>query len=423
LTKKPDLGPAHRVHTSCDIEKYSQRSFGDQHFVQEQLELINERSATRAHVDRKNANVQKAGDGDITRWPAEVSAAALLADFVPALHRELVQCNRRLTDDDRIRVRFAITAGTSEVSQYGLAGPAPIVAARLVDSALVRTELADAAEHPLVVVVDDAVFQDAVEPGVHYLDRGAYREASITDESKNFKRKVWLTVPGREAPPEEESAVRRWFSHGDEPPPATPVSEPGDGATGKYRTESGVTTEPVPGPEAELGKDRPRGWRVWSTAVKAAVITATGVVVAALITAAVALANAPSRPTDPAVDGTTTAPGPTAPLPDSTAPATTSAMPTDTFDEVAANHRGTPTFADTAGGTSTAGSIPFGKHVEVSCQAPNLSGMASINAFYKVETAPWKGLYAPANTFANGDVLGSNGSHDIDPSVPACPAS
>ncbi len=404
MTKKPEAGPVYRVHTSCDVEKYSQRPFGDQHFVQEQLERINRRSATRAHVDRENAVVLKAGDGDLTRWPAEVTAAGLLADFVPALHRELVECNRRLSAEGGIRMRFAVTAGTSEWNEYGLAGPAPIIAARLVDSALVRAELANAPEYPLVVVVDDAVFQDAVGSGVHYLDRKLYREGLITDEKKEFTRRVWLTVPGRPVGDDEEAASRRRFV------------DPGVAAGGDTG-ETSPAAELCSGPEAERSTDEPRGWRTWSTAVKAAVITATGAVVAALITAAVALANGPNTlagPTSTSRSAGSTTSSTGVPSPSATA---------GTLIEIAANHRGSSTFTDPGGAASNAGSIPFGTHVAVSCQAPNLSGMSSINAFYKVETEPWKGLYAPANTFANGDVLGSNGTHDIDTAVPQCPVS
>ena len=62
-------------------------------------------------------------------------------------------------------------------------------------------------------------------------------------------------------------------------------------------------------------------------------------------------------------------------------------------------------------------SIKFGTYVLVKCWAPNDSGMSSINVFYLVETPPWTGEYAPANTFLNADTTGS-----LDPDVPKCPA-
>jgi hypothetical protein len=83
------------------------------------------------------------------------------------------------------------------------------------------------------------------------------------------------------------------------------------------------------------------------------------------------------------------------------------------------NHLGTPVFSDPMGDAVTSGPsrIPFGTHVLVKCWAPNDSSMSSINAFYLIETSPWMGDYAPANTFLNGDTEGQ-----LDPKVSKCPA-
>lgn len=92
-----------------------------------------------------------------------------------------------------------------------------------------------------------------------------------------------------------------------------------------------------------------------------------------------------------------------------------------TVTEVADNRNGVPVFASPAGASSNAPRIPFGTRVLVACFAPNESGIVSINAFYLVRTRPWDNVYAPADTFANGDPLGMPGSTNIDPAVPACP--
>ncbi|MFT7837426.1 hypothetical protein Q5530_14870 [Saccharothrix sp. BKS2] len=88
--------------------------------------------------------------------------------------------------------------------------------------------------------------------------------------------------------------------------------------------------------------------------------------------------------------------------------------------ETAANRNGSPTFADNLGKASTVGDIPYGTEVEVSCVTPNLSAMTSVNAFYRIETAPWQGQFSPANTFLNGDEPGQPGTHDINEAVPPC---
>jgi hypothetical protein len=49
--------------------------------------------------------------------------------------------------------------------------------------------------------------------------------------------------------------------------------------------------------------------------------------------------------------------------------------------------------------------------------------MGSVNAFYDVvEPNPYVNVWAPADTFANGDPEGiSGGTHTIDAAVPECP--
>lgn len=88
------------------------------------------------------------------------------------------------------------------------------------------------------------------------------------------------------------------------------------------------------------------------------------------------------------------------------------------YTELTYNHLGTSVFRDPMGDAVTSGpaSIPYDTQVEVKCWTPNESDMASINVFYLVETPPWTGEYAPANTFLNADTSGS-----LDPHVPACP--
>lgn len=70
-------------------------------------------------------------------------------------------------------------------------------------------------------------------------------------------------------------------------------------------------------------------------------------------------------------------------------------------------------------GTSDVPPIPFNQRVEVSCEAPNDSGMTSINAFYKIGSGPWKGIYGSANKFTNGGPQ----EDPADPEITAVPRS
>jgi hypothetical protein len=86
--------------------------------------------------------------------------------------------------------------------------------------------------------------------------------------------------------------------------------------------------------------------------------------------------------------------------------------------EEAYNHRGSPLFRDPMGDAITSGppSIPFGSKVWVKCYTPNESSMGSVNDFYLVESPPYAGEYASADTFLNADTPGT-----LDPKVPECP--
>lgn len=90
-----------------------------------------------------------------------------------------------------------------------------------------------------------------------------------------------------------------------------------------------------------------------------------------------------------------------------------------TFEEIAANRRGTMVFPDNVGGALRT-TIPYETTVQVECWVTNRSDMTSINAFYRVVAPQEFRGYAPANTFANGDQLGTNGPTQLDPKVPRC---
>jgi hypothetical protein len=106
-----------------------------------------------------------------------------------------------------------------------------------------------------------------------------------------------------------------------------------------------------------------------------------------------------------------------------TIPPTPTKQPLTTYTEIADNHPGTPVFADTHGtavGADTPAKIQFGTTVQVMCRVRNTSGMTSVSYWYRLETSAWQGDYAPSDTFANGDPLGSPGTHNVDPAVPDC---
>ncbi|ASW54246.1 toll/interleukin-1 receptor domain-containing protein [Plantactinospora sp. KBS50] len=85
------------------------------------------------------------------------------------------------------------------------------------------------------------------------------------------------------------------------------------------------------------------------------------------------------------------------------------------------NRAGTPVFSDVNGTPADTGRIPFGTSVHVSCKVQNtVGGMTSVLYWYRLESKEWRGLYAPSDTFANGDAPGTGGSTRVDANVPDC---
>jgi hypothetical protein len=319
-----------------------------------------------------------------------------LADYVRELHSELVRVNSRLRKGSRIRMRMAVTSGLVQEAAQGVTGQAAINAMLLVNSQPLRAALGRNPRSPLVVILDDQLYQGVVLSGRRGLQDGRWTRVLVRDKYGN-DHVGWITVPG--SPRQRQAAFRV---------EGTVVASPG-----LQQSTSGVDSSGA----------RPR--RRWSTQIIAAWIGAGAVVVAAAIGATVNLwgthGGSPKQSGTPPVSPTGSVTSPAASDSEATnaSPAVQPNSSGKLHTEETYNHLGTDVFSDPAGAAVSRGPafIPFGTNVQVKCYARNESTMTSINDFYLVETPPWKGEYAPANTFLNADTTGS-----LDPKVPRCPA-
>lgn len=94
-----------------------------------------------------------------------------------------------------------------------------------------------------------------------------------------------------------------------------------------------------------------------------------------------------------------------------------------TREAVGANKQGSPTFADTKGTTPGPQKVGYGQHVQISCKVldPSIPSATPDGYWYRIASSPWNDhYYAVANTFTNGDPLGSPGSHNTDWNIPNC---
>jgi hypothetical protein len=468
-----DSGPQSRFHTLDDLARYSRTaSDGLQAYRLAQLTQVRTRAARTAGLLHDQAAHSPRGDGLQSVWPAGTSPYTMLATYPLALHEELRQLNdeRRGAPD---QLRLAVVEGYSEAVEGGRAGHAPILLARLVDSKACRTGLTALPEACVSLIVDDITHQRVIARGLAG-DRSRFVEVLVDEPEKEFRGRAWLTVAGA-TPGDLEKLAAELEAAGLVPAAATsrvrhrvPAAAPAPGehsAAPAPRTPADRRAEPVgPPPEAQpprASQDRSRDrtqerdtlaaegssggedpapevsdsrpgpepgpgpWMRYFVPIAVALIGGTCAVLAAVL---------PGGSDDKQGEGDSTGPSVSAPVTVPTGPAhrTHSASrgspSTDspgaggrTFSETSANHAGAPVFADARGTTAGKERIPYATAVPVSCWTENASGMASVNAFYVIGGGPWKGLLAPANTFANGDPLGTQGgSHDIDPKVPQC---
>jgi hypothetical protein len=92
--------------------------------------------------------------------------------------------------------------------------------------------------------------------------------------------------------------------------------------------------------------------------------------------------------------------------------------------EVGDVRAGIRVYRDNQGTPANASDIPIGQEVLVVCRAENYSGIGTINYFYLLATPPWRGLFASANQFANGQPVGvTTNAGELDPHVKPCIAS
>jgi hypothetical protein len=359
VVSRSHSGHIRRIVTVSDAEGYSKLPYADQRDLQNHTADIQDQAAVNARLDRRQGIIQVAGDGDLTAWPPETNELNLISDYVRELTAEVDRVNRTLSQASRIRLRLSVSAGLVDEGALGLTGQAPIKASILANSDQLRRALGRHPERSLAVIIDDTLYQDVVLSRLCGLRPEDYQRVVIRDKYR-IEHVAWITVPGPVWSAPDRPRQRERLS----PPPITAV-----------------------------------------------LIGAVAAVIAALITSAPGFFHASGGSSTPAAGTATAAISPSLPSP------TRSSAAGTLHKEEAYNHLGTEVFRNPMGSAIAGGpvSIPFGTQVLVKCWAPNESGMTSISAFYLVETPPWAGEYAPANTFLNADTSGVP-----DPQVQKC---
>lgn len=244
------------------------RSDVDQREVQRGISEVCDGAAGAAGLRRDAWIRQPSGDGELAVLPADEPEEVVVDRYVRELDAELARYNGRLRTDARLRLRVAVHFGRLSRADLGHAGPAPIAVMRLIDSAILRTALAEAPDANLALLVSAPVFEDTIASLATTLRPADFRQVRV--EHKEFAEDAWLWVPAHdvhamgltvgggsqlpEAPPQEPSQDRPAEPPGARPAELAPAGDPSTGVV--HNTFSGQVSAPGGVFGMRIGGDR-----------------------------------------------------------------------------------------------------------------------------------------------------------------------
>src|SRR6202012_2918070 len=106
---------------------------------------------------------QWTGNATTAVLPPDIAPPAVLSVLIRSLATGLSADNTRHAD--RIRLRMAVGVGLIERSVAGFSGPVIVDISRLVDSAALRSALADETGADLAVAISDQAYTLIIQPG------------------------------------------------------------------------------------------------------------------------------------------------------------------------------------------------------------------------------------------------------------------
>jgi hypothetical protein len=385
------------LHAYADIVGYSRLNATQQALSQEQLVRYLNSSMLDAGVRPDSVLKQNEGDACLLTFPVDSDVAFVLAAMPRSLSAHLQERNKDAAPHAQLRMRLSFVVGPSSPGITGQTGNPPVAASRLCNSAAFREIMAAAADACLGVIVDEFVYGSYVQQGFRAdLEPDEYRPLQVSE--KEYRANAWIRLIGRQ--PQRGPRSRKC---------AETTRAPVRGARSSEQAH-----EPAPAERAS------HKWR-WllndgtTRIIAAAIVGGLGLIGVGLpfmLNAHTRDPNPVHRPKSPSEAAPRT--GPPTLDPAGTQPTSI------TITEYGDWGPGVAVYANNFAAASDAPVIPLNQKVEVSCYAPNMSGISSINKFYLITSKPWKGTYASANEFTNNGPLDTASDPSIDPRVRPC---
>ncbi|PSL56502.1 extracellular solute-binding protein [Saccharothrix carnea] len=191
--------PLHAVHRTVlvvDVSAFSGRPRVPQEEIRRGLYAALETAFVDNGLDWSAAHHEDRGDGVLVLVPPDVPKSRVVDGVPHALLGQLRRYNATRTEESRIRLRMAITAGEVQYDPEGVVGDDVTLAFRLLDSRPLREAL-DRSTALFALIVSDRIHADVVRPDPA-LDLEAFRRVSV--DVKEVHGHAWLHVPNGGTP-------------------------------------------------------------------------------------------------------------------------------------------------------------------------------------------------------------------------------
>jgi hypothetical protein len=179
-----------------DVAGYGARAVPDRDDVQQRLRqlVVAALAECGLKLDSRVVDHQWTGDGINAILPADIDPTVVLPVLIRSLAAGLKTDNARHTD--RIRLRMAVGVGLIERSVAGFGGPVIVDINRLVDSAALRSALADEPAADLAVAISDQAHALIIQPGYPGIPGGQFTRVNVV--AKEFSGPAWIWVSTRQ---------------------------------------------------------------------------------------------------------------------------------------------------------------------------------------------------------------------------------
>jgi hypothetical protein len=179
-----------------DVAGYGARSVPQRNDVQKRLRKLVDGTLAECGLKLGELDLdhQWTGDGINAVLPTDIDPTIVLTMLIRSLSAGLISDNADRAD--RIRLRMAVGFGLIERSVAGFGGPVIVDINRLVDSAPLRSALADDPAADLAVAISDQVHALIVQPGYPGIPEAQFSRVAVS--VKEFSGPAWIWVSSRQ---------------------------------------------------------------------------------------------------------------------------------------------------------------------------------------------------------------------------------